>query len=464
VNNMVKGNDDILYFTYQDNNYLYTLWKMDINSYDSTLLFATTSSPAIYNLTVINELLFFTANNGLWATDGTVAGTIQLANSGSNLASFQDTLYFSRSELWKSDGTVSNTVQVTNIHPDFGAMSLTPAGDLLFLSGDDQVHGRELWASDGTEAGTYLVKDIYPGSTRSGFHYFVASGNRVYFVANDGQHGEELWVSDGTEMGTYLVKDINPGGDSDVSFIQPVNGRVFFVANDGVHGEEIWVSNGTEAGTYMVKDINPNGSALNAYSTLSYSLNNLYFISLDDGIHGVELWVSDGTETGTFLVSDLNPYGDGIVPFAASMGGAGNWLYFSATDGYSGNEVWALDVGFTADYGLSLFGDGEADGFPGQTVTYTMMLTNTGTAVDVVDLSITSTWPISLPITTYTLDAGEQTMVTAAVQIPVTVGDSDADVALITAVSRNDPAVVDTAVLTTTAYWRKTYLPSILRP
>ncbi len=39
------------------------------------------------------------------------------------------------------------------------------------------------------------------------------AGNRIFFTADDGVHGEELWVTDGTAEGTHLVKDILMPGD-----------------------------------------------------------------------------------------------------------------------------------------------------------------------------------------------------------------------------------------------------------
>lgn len=466
VNNIVQGNSQTLYFTHQDAGPNTSLWKMDILSYDSSPLITTNAT--IYSLTPVDNLLFFVNRTShepqLWVTDGSITGTTFLVNRPGDLVAFNNALYFSRSELWMSDGTVANTVQLTNIHPDFGAWGLVQAGDLLFFSGDDQVHGRELWVSDGTAVGTRLVRDIRPGASSSGSHYSVAVGDRVYFAANDGQHGEELWVSDGTQAGTYLVKDIHLNGSSFPTAMRAGNGRLFFIADDGIHGKEIWVSDGTEAGTYMVKDVNPNGDAVNYDYLTYYSLNDLYFISLDDGIHGVELWVSDGTEIGTFLVADLNPYGDAFAPFTGRMAGEGQWLYFSASDGFSGNELWALDASLVIHYGVALSGDAQADGFPGQTMTYVLTATNTGSLPDTIDFSVLATWTVDLPISTLLLGPGEHKVFTATVQIPTSVGDGDSDTAIIHAVSRKDPEATGTIVLTTTAHLYKTYLPFLMQP
>ena len=68
-------------------------------------------------------------------------------------------------EPWKTDGTVAGTRQVADVFP--GAMSPEPdhftnVNTLVYFTAIDGVHGRELWKSNGTASGTMLVKDIHP--------------------------------------------------------------------------------------------------------------------------------------------------------------------------------------------------------------------------------------------------------------------------------------------------------------
>lgn len=83
---------------------------------------------------------------------------------------------------------------------------------------------------------------------------------------------------------------------------------------------------------------------------------------------------------------------------------------------------------------------------------------------DTIDLSVLATWTVDLPISVLLLEPGEQTVFTVTVQIPTSIGDGDSDTAIIHAVSRNDPEAVDMAVLTTTAYLHKLYLPILIQP
>ncbi|HYO54798.1 ELWxxDGT repeat protein, partial [Archangium sp.] len=277
---------------------------------------------------------------------------------------------------------------------------LTPAGDTLFFTAHDSVHGRELWKTDGTPEGTLLVKDLFPGRQDSAPSEPVAVGGTLFFFASDAVHGRELWKSDGTPEGTLLVKDLPAASTSYGLFGLVARGTtLFFIADDGVHGRELWKSDGTAEGTVMVADIAPGATSAfpSAYGylpgsrPLTVSGGTLYFAA-DDGVHGSELWKSDGTAEGTVLVSDLtpgagssalqnvrfipaSPHGDIAFPFANDAGGMEPWtsdgtaegtrpladlapgplssspanltvsgsrLFFVADEGEHGRELWSL--------------------------------------------------------------------------------------------------------------------------
>ena len=116
--------------------------------------------------------LFFSANDGthgqeLWRSDGSAAGTSQVAQinmhtGSSNPVDFlpiNGTVFFSASsELWGSNGTAAGTQMLSSVAS--GPSQLTNVGGTLFFSASDRTHGRELWLSNGTAAGTHIVADI----------------------------------------------------------------------------------------------------------------------------------------------------------------------------------------------------------------------------------------------------------------------------------------------------------------
>ena len=313
-----------------------------------------------YGLTPLGSSALFSTGS-LWTTDGTPAGTGLLIPTGGpeevgELTRIGGAVYFSGSstaagqELWKTDGTAAGTALVQDIlpgTPGSGPFRLTAVGNTLFFAanGGPGDRNQELWTSDGTAAGTVLVEDIRPGAEPSEIDHLTAVAGRLFFTADDGTSGREPWVSDGTAAGTFRVRDIVPGAGSSVA-VPPVEAQVtaalgstFFFLADDGSGEELWASDGTEAGTRRVKDVWP-GSRGSEPRWLTVAGGRLFF-SAADGAHGRELWMSNGTEAGTVMVSDLLPGAGSSLP--RELAAAGHMVVFSATDGAHGVEPWASD-------------------------------------------------------------------------------------------------------------------------
>jgi ELWxxDGT repeat protein len=80
-------------------------------------------------------------------------------------------------------------------------------------------YGREAWKSDGTAAGTIRITDIAPGPKSSSPQRFARAGNRLYFSATDHVHGYELWaISDDGSIPLFLdgFESATPGRWADV--------------------------------------------------------------------------------------------------------------------------------------------------------------------------------------------------------------------------------------------------------
>ncbi|MBR8826407.1 MAG: VCBS repeat-containing protein [Gomphosphaeria aponina SAG 52.96 = DSM 107014] len=317
------------------------------------------STPA--NLTNINNIIYFQANNGingieLWKSDGSAAGTVVVkdirdgskSSKPANLTKLNNLLYFQANngingiELWKSDGSAAGTVLVKDIYGGSNSSNpanLTKLNNLLYFQANNGINGIELWKSDGSAAGTVLLKDIRSGGNSSTPSNLINVNGTLFFQANNGANGVELWKSDGSAAGTVLVKDILlNGGSSNPANLTDVNGTLFFTANDGINGLELWKSDGSAAGTVLVKDILLNGGSNPANLT---DVNGTLFFTANDGINGVELWKSDGSEAGTVLVKDILLNGGSSNP--ANLTDVNGTLYFTANNGINGIELWKSD-------------------------------------------------------------------------------------------------------------------------
>jgi ELWxxDGT repeat protein len=332
---------NLLLFSAADPAHGRELWKTDGTAAGTTFLKditpgTTGSLPANRPYTralhpSIAGRLFFPASDRLWVSDGTPAGTSQVATvpiQATFLAALGSEIYFSGYdsahgyELWKSDGTLAGTVLVKDLDPGSGSSSpgeLLAVGGLLYLRAATPTYSR-LWKSDGTAAGTVPV--IQPGGPDliledNGYNALLALDDELVLFAFDSSHGREPWKSDGTAAGTILLGDLYPGGPSsfgDFSFPLTrldggvvVEGQWLFRALIPDDGWALWKSDGTPAGTQLVRTFDPIHASSLAPKPELFDFDGTLLFSADDGSTGQELWRSDGTAPGTSLVMDINP-------------------------------------------------------------------------------------------------------------------------------------------------------------
>ena len=198
--------------------------------------------------------------------------------------------------------------------------------------------------------------DINVGPEGSEIRSFFEAGDYVYFTADDGIHGLELWRTDGTDEGTFVVRDINVGPEgSEIRSLFEAGDYVYFTADDGIHGNELWRTDGTEDGTTLVADI-ARGRLTSAPIEFVVIGERIYFSAGASGTR--EIWVSEGTPETTHVVADsrlpryLRSVGDQVV-FSAFIGD-GNWklaIIDTATD-----EVETLHEGAGRIRSVEVFG------------------------------------------------------------------------------------------------------------
>ncbi len=211
----------------------------------------------------IPELGFGSFHRELWRTDGTREGTFRLpselcpndASTGATEVVTGGSLYYagfdSRGcEPWVSDGTPAGTVQVADLQSgeleESLPQSFAALGGRAYFTTEV---GGGLWSTDGTPGGTRLVHS-FPE-----IELLTAAGHRLFFVVP--AFGTiTLWTSDGTAAGTVPLHSYpNPtchDCDPVTSFLKPDGGGVLFLAGDGRHSPQVWRSDGTPEGTRLV--------------------------------------------------------------------------------------------------------------------------------------------------------------------------------------------------------------------
>lgn len=352
-----------------------------------------------YDLVRFGAAVYFHANDGthgreLWKSDGSEAGTALvsdirpgiddglnlflsshgLTSVGSRLLLFADN-GVTGNELWATDGTSAGTDQVADLNPgaalaDTGSffsgreIRVVSGGRLYFRAYDGPfAEGRQLYASDGTAAGTARIKRLVEQRSGVTLPFFgralelgpaAAAGNRLIFSGDDGVSGGEPAASDGTPTGTALLADANPGFEtSSPGGMLSLGARVLFRTSTS-SDSSLWATDGTPAGTAPL--------AVGSQPSFPTGFAGSAYLSAVDAAHGAEVWKSDGTPGGTGLAFDLIPGPAGSNP--ASFTPLGNRLFFTASDSATGNELWVTD-GATANR-VADVAPGVVNGFPAQ--------------------------------------------------------------------------------------------------
>lgn len=93
-------------------------------------------------------------------------------------------------------------------------------------------------------------------------------------------------------------------------------------------------------------------------------------------------------------------------------------------------------------------------GYPGKTIVYSLTLTNTGSSVDIFDISVGgSIWMATAAPSSTSLDPGESATILVSVQVPSAAEPGESDTALITVISRGDSSRQAQVVLTSQVWW-----------
>ena len=309
--------------------------------------------------------LFFgtggTAGGGLWKTDGTPAGTVQIQSfqpvagdvqfgyvaefHGDAIFQFQD-----RPGLFKSDGTPAGTVVIATL-PREQSVPAVPAvvsGGVFYVASDD---GSRLWKSDGTPGGTAVVGHF---AKQSISFATVVGGRLLFFAADLSSLREGLYSTDGTPAGTQVVAPVSVvSPQKRLGDVIAVEDELFFRNSDPQSGVELWKSDGTADGTKLIRDIDISGVGFEFGQTVAVG-STAYFLSpLDQQSHAA-FWRSDGTDAGTVPVKSFTFTNGAAASGLSDLIAVGSRLYFVAYDaGKQQSVLFASDGTATGTVALA---------------------------------------------------------------------------------------------------------------
>ncbi|MBK8975852.1 MAG: hypothetical protein IPM29_07985 [Planctomycetes bacterium] len=362
-------------------------------------------------------VLDFLATNGSdsvwWRTDGTVAGTAQVAVLYAGLP----TTVFSRSavtasgrvvfaalrfggiesDIWSSDGTAAGTAVIaTSISVATALLGAIAFGGEAYFAGSD---GASLLATDGTAAGSRSVAiPASPGIPRLAFLGEARDALWVLRGRGDGTsdllrvdaaaasavvtgalpfdtmvgngvvsrrvrlgdrlflpRADRLWSID---VARLAATDLGPYRTADRLQTVVVSGRVLFPSFEFATGGEPWITDGSAAGTVLLRDLNtaPPGPSSNASSdahAFTRYKDRVLFAAED--AYGPALWQTDGTPANTRKIAGGVDVADRLVPF-------GDRLAFRGRTADSGDELYVTDGTAAGTALVAEFAPGPAHG------------------------------------------------------------------------------------------------------
>ena len=349
--------------------------------------------------------------SGVWSTDGTVGGTVELGGLGngqivgrgvnwspSNFAAFNASVLFNAYDssgggqsykgLWITDGTTAGTVEIGGLQnaaifdsnaSSFVAINEINLGGLELFAAPSKDGNQSLWITDGTAAGTVEIGGVdnagIVGADKNvdfgdGLSEAVRFGARVFFAGPDNDGSVGLWTTDGTAAGTLEIGGIDDGGLTAYSEhpssigLHPtqltVSGqRVLFNGRDAIGYQELWVSDGTGVGTVEIGGEGPGGflaheasNGLNPESMVALGNGKTVFIGYDDSNNQASgkaaLWVTDGTFAGTHEIGGVKNQGiaginSGGFSFTGPIIGGDGLAYFEGENSAGQWVLWETD-------------------------------------------------------------------------------------------------------------------------
>jgi len=295
----------VAYFRAADNVHGMELWRSDGTDAGTRLVFDAAPGAADGLSSVIRATAnghVFVRGMGapatLYATDGTEAGSVVVANdvnTDDTAIAFQNRVCVnvivvnaSASDYYCSDGTAGNFTRLT----DFQSMGLSLTSLPYLLNGQliltAYLPGR-------TGGGMYAISDLAAAPVKIGDQHFyngvfIDGGTRFAFV--DDVPGGDIVVTDGTpgNARSMLTGTSAPRSQIDYSGLFGVNDSVLFHVNDPVKGPVLWKTDGTATGTRFLFDVDPSGTSPDGPpGNFLQNGNNVYFVAFRKDT-GVEPW------------------------------------------------------------------------------------------------------------------------------------------------------------------------------
>lgn len=350
--------------------------------------------------------------------------------------------------------------------PDIVDISvLAEYGGLIYAGVTHAVTGAQIWRSYTGDSNSWEKVAPAVAGTDVATVTGLAAFDGALYAAVTSDAPPQIWRSYGGPWSTIVNDGFGDSHTTSTGGMAAFMGALYVGAGSAVDGAQIWRSND---GTSWEQVIDPGfGDANNEKVASLFVFQHALYAGVQNTAAGMEVWRSaDGA-----LWEQVNDdgFGDGNNTGTNVGNATTNYLghfYVGTSNVADGGELWQMAPDGSPLYGVELSPDETLAGLPGTTVTYTVTITNSGNITDTFDLALTgNVWPTTLSTSSTTLAAGAGATFTVAVSIPPGAPGNSTDSATLTATSRGDVAMSDSAILSTTCLGpqHRLYLPLVFR-
>jgi uncharacterized delta-60 repeat protein len=324
-----------------------------------------------------------------WRTDGTPGGTLLLKNNfyAYGGAELNGTFILGGEEadssfegLWTSDGTIAGTTFLT---PGgmIGDSENLKVSNILYYQLYSNVGPGRIWRTDGTAGGTFQIGAAAQSNRFGAVHNLASIGDYLYFTGYDAKGTAQLLRTDSSgNVVTITHIGIDPSFDYVYSGLAAVDGKLYVGAAVRTQRHQLWISDGTPGNQTLIGNI-PTSDDASGPDNLTSVAGSLYFTITDNRLRSSSLWrmgVAPAiVDNGVLVINGIDAAEGGSGNDAITLASSGGMITVSVNgsnfqfaddqlssiliNGLSGNDALNADASVTKP--ILFNGDAGKDSF-----------------------------------------------------------------------------------------------------
>ena len=318
----------------------------------------------------------------------------------------------------------------------------------LYAGVTNEVSGAQIWRSFSGDSNSWSqVAPEVAGSAPAGVTAMASFSNTLFAAVEfEADAPLQIWASATGSNWTTIISDGFGDADNTMTGGMAVfSDTLYLGVGNLTSGAHLWRTNN---GTSWEQAITPAFvDANNQKIEMVFVFQNHLYVSTRNSASGIEIWRSaDGSvweQANLDGFSDIDNTGSNGSNATAEFLGQ---LYLGTGNVLDGGELWRMDQ----PYDLNLSPDESQAAAAGQSITYSLWITNTGAMTDTFNLAAAgNSWTTVVSTSTITLTPGASDLFSVTVAIPSSALGNETDTVTLTATSQGDVTKSDTVLLTT---------------